>query len=174
MVISMFKKRVLAAFFIIAVLGTLGHFIYEWTDKNYILGLFFPVSESIWEHLKLLFYPTVIFSSAEFTLRKSKPKNYISAVAKSIFCGMAFIVIIYYLYSGIIGRNIDAINIPLYYISIIFMLYKKEKTLANNEFSFGVFNAVFLFLIIIWGVLFAIFSYNPPSLGIFMQPMLTV
>ncbi len=170
----MFKKRILAAFFVIALLGTLGHFIYEWTNNNYIVGLFFPVSESIWEHLKLIFYPTLIFSAAEYFLWEEKPQNYISAVTKSVIEGMAFIVIIYYLYSGIIGRNIDAINIPLYYFAIIFMLYKKEKTLVSNKFTMGFFGIISISVLIILGVFFAVFSYNPPSLGIFSQPLPTV
>ena len=48
-------KRNLIAFLVISILGTIGHFLFEWTGENAIVGLFFPVNESTWEHLKLLF-----------------------------------------------------------------------------------------------------------------------
>ena len=60
------KKNVIA-FFIIGILGTLSHFIYEWTGENLIAGYFFNVNESTWEHLKLLFFPTVTYSVFEYT-----------------------------------------------------------------------------------------------------------
>ena len=39
------------------ILGTLLHFTYEWSGENPIIALFSAVNESIWEHLKLAFYP---------------------------------------------------------------------------------------------------------------------
>ena len=42
------------------VIGTVFHNIYDWSGGNVILGLFFPINESIWEHLKLIFYPLLI------------------------------------------------------------------------------------------------------------------
>ena len=43
-------------------LGTLLHFMYEWSGKNSLVALFSNVNESTWEHLKLLFYPAFIFA----------------------------------------------------------------------------------------------------------------
>lgn len=160
-------RKNIAAFFIIGILGTLAHFVYEWTNENYIVGLFFPVSESTWEHLKLLFYPTIIYSVAEYLLLKEKPANYISAVVISLLCGMFSIVAIYYVYTGILGRNIDFINVLVFFISIIIMLFKKNKLLQNKKYSIGIFNIFFLSIALIFAILFAVWSYNPPSLGIF-------
>ena len=36
------------------------HFIYDWIP-NYITAIFFPVNESIWEHMKLLFSATIFY-----------------------------------------------------------------------------------------------------------------
>ena len=36
--------------------GTLLHFTYEWSGENPFVALYSPVSESVWEHLKLLFF----------------------------------------------------------------------------------------------------------------------
>ena len=38
-------------------LGTLLHFVYDWSWQNQIIGAFSAVNESTWEHLKLIFFP---------------------------------------------------------------------------------------------------------------------
>lgn len=39
------------------ILGVVLHFTFEWSNNNILVGTFSPVNESIWEHLKLLFFP---------------------------------------------------------------------------------------------------------------------
>lgn len=41
----------------VSVLGVLMHFVYEWSGSNRFVGLFAPINESTWEHMKLLFFP---------------------------------------------------------------------------------------------------------------------
>ncbi len=166
-----FKKSIIA-FFIIGALGTLGHFVYKWTGENYIVGLFFPVNESTWEHLKLLFFPTLIYSLFEYIFSDEKPKNYLCAVTISLFCGMLSIVTLFYTISGIIGRNIDFINISIYFIAIIVMLCKKRKILRSEKFSSNFCFWASTVLLIITAILFITFSYNPPSIGIFTPPVM--
>ena len=40
-----------------AAAGTLFHFVYDWTGQGAVAALFFPVNESTWEHMKLVFFP---------------------------------------------------------------------------------------------------------------------
>ena len=54
-------KRNITAFLTIGLIGVISHFIYEWTGENTLAGLIFPVNESIWEHLKLIFFPSTKF-----------------------------------------------------------------------------------------------------------------
>ena len=52
-------------FMIIAMgAGTLFHFIYEWSGFHPLAGLFAPVNESTWEHLKMLFFPVLLLTGA--------------------------------------------------------------------------------------------------------------
>ncbi len=46
----------------VLITGSLAHFLYDWSGNNLIIGLFSPVSESIWEHMKLIFFPMLIYS----------------------------------------------------------------------------------------------------------------
>ncbi|MBQ6848062.1 MAG: hypothetical protein IJO62_04015 [Clostridia bacterium] len=168
----MTKRRNLTAFFVIGILGALGHFVYEWTGKPYVIGLFFPVNESTWEHLKLLFYPTVLYFGAVYFLSNKKPKSFIPASVFSVFLGMLSIVVMFYTYQGIMGRNLDFLNILIYYLGVIVTIITRQKLLEAEGIKSGFYTSISLISLIIMIILFATFSYNPPLLGIFTPPSL--
>ena len=56
-----YKKYVVIGFFVVGILGTLFHFVYDWSGQMWFVGLFVPVNESTWEHMKLLFVPMLIY-----------------------------------------------------------------------------------------------------------------
>ena len=166
----MSAKRNVIGFFIISIIGTLSHFVYEWTGKPYLIGLFFPVNESTWEHLKLLFFPSLIYFAVVYFTLKEKPKNYISATAISIIAGMLSIVVMFYTYQGVLGRNIDFLNILIYFLGVIMTVYIMQRILKTQSYSSGTANVISLFFLLLTAILFVSFSFNPPSLGIFLPP----
>ena len=166
----MSAKRNVIAFFIISIIGTLSHFVYEWTGKPYLIGLFFPVNESTWEHLKLLFFPSLIYFAIVYFTLKEKPKNYISATAISIIAGMLSIVVMFYTYQGVLGKNIDFLNILIYFLGVIMTVYIMQRILKTQSYSSGTANVISLFFLLLTAILFVSFSFNPPSLGIFLPP----
>ena len=46
----------------VIILGSLSHFLYEFSGKRIIFALFCPVNEYVWEHLKLLFFPFLLIT----------------------------------------------------------------------------------------------------------------
>lgn len=44
----------------VCILGTLLHFTYELSGENQLVASFSAVNESVWEHLKLLFFPMLL------------------------------------------------------------------------------------------------------------------
>ena len=163
-------KNYITAFFIIGILGTLSHFVYEWSGEVKLLGLIFPVNESVWEHLKLLFFPTLVYSFFEYRHLKEKPQNYLFSLAISVFSGMVSIVTLFYTISGVIGKRIDFINILIYFVGIIVMLINKNKILKSGNFSSNKAFWFALILLSLTAVLFVTFSFNPLKLGIFAPP----
>ena len=51
----------IAGILCVSILGTLLHFTYRWSGRNPLIGLIAPVNESVWEHMKLLFFPMLLF-----------------------------------------------------------------------------------------------------------------
>ncbi len=56
------KKNLLMGTVFVTVAGIISHFVYEWSGNNSLIGLFFPVNELTWEHMKLVFFPMLIYS----------------------------------------------------------------------------------------------------------------
>lgn len=159
-----------AAFFIIGLAGVLGHFVYEWSGGAFILGLFFPINESVWEHLKLLFFPSVLYFAAEYALTSPKPANYWQAVTRGIFAGMATIVVGFYTLSGISGKPLGFINILLYFVGVLVMLVCKNSVLRQNHTPPPVSHGITWGILALTAILFIAWSVNPPAWGIFIPP----
>lgn len=50
----------------IIVAGTLLHFCFEWSGGRRALAVFCPINESVWEHLKMAYWPVLILTGAQF------------------------------------------------------------------------------------------------------------
>lgn len=109
------------------IAGTVSHFVYEWSGKNPIAAIFFPVDESVWEHVKLLFFPTLFYCL--FLIKKWKQiyPCIISSVPIGIVIGSLFIPAFFYFYTAILGTHLLTLDILIFIISVFltfFMIYK--------------------------------------------------
>ncbi len=117
------------------LLGTLLHYVYEWSGNNALIGIIGAVNESTWEHLKLLFWPIFFYSILEYQLIGNKFNNYVTAKAVSLYAGILLIIIIFYTYTGIVGDNYLIIDILTFVVSVIISQYVGYKiTTANKGF----------------------------------------
>ena len=62
--------RKLLGFMFVSIAGTFLHFLYDITGRNIAAGLISAVNESIWEHMKLIFYPMLLVALTEYRLVK--------------------------------------------------------------------------------------------------------
>ena len=56
------KYRQIGGFIFASALGTLLHYLYEWTGESVLVAPFSGVNESTWEHMKLLYFPLFVFA----------------------------------------------------------------------------------------------------------------
>lgn len=153
---------------LVSIVGTVAHFIYDWTGQNPIIGLITAVNESTWEHMKLLFFPMLLFSI--FTcikLRKRVPAAP-SAILIAVLIGTALIPILFYTYTGILGFMVTAANLSIYYVSVItsFTIFY----LVSSRCKLEEVSIIMYLIITIFICMFFLFTYDPPNLGIFIDP----
>ena len=158
----------IAGLFFVWIVGTLSHFIYEWTGNNPIIGLFTPVNESTWEHMKLLFFPMLIISMIiHRRLQKAYP-CITSALAAGILLGTFLIPVIFYTYTGILGYNLLVLDILTFFISVAVAFYTAYKLTLSCSVS--TYTSALVTLLILMMVCFFLFTYFPPNLGLFAIP----
>lgn len=158
----------LAGFSITSLLGTLLHFLYDWTGKSVIAAPFSGVNESTWEHMKLLFWPMLLFSIVQNRYFKEYSDFWCIKV-KGIVLGLVLIPIIFYTYNGVIGKSPDWVNIIIFFISVA-IVYIYEAGQLKNKITSGCAKKLAVLLLCIISFLFVLFTFVTPDLGIFNQP----
>ncbi len=78
-------------FLFTAIAGTLLHFLYDWSGQSLLIAPFSAVNESIWEHMKLLFFPMLLFAAAESRFISGKYPNFWCAKLLGIAAGLLLI-----------------------------------------------------------------------------------
>ncbi len=152
------------------VFGTLLHFVYQWSGFNPVVAFFAPVNESVFEHLKLLFIPYLIWSLIELGKIGYWEKTFFPRKAFSVLAGMLFIVVIFYLYTAIFQRNFLIADISLFIVATIITFYL-DYLMKTSEFPYSTglctLGTILLFAMIL---MFPIFTFCPPALPLFEEP----
>ena len=161
------RKCFTIGFAFICIFGTLLHFLYEWTGGQRIIGLFSPVNESIWEHMKLFFFPMLLFTviMSYFNILQTYYPSLVPALLIGLHAGTWFIPASFYTYSGIWGSSITWVDILLFYITVFLGLriaYNQVKNSGLQKYEIPLKICTMIML-----VLFMLFSYHPPGLGVF-------
>ena len=158
----------MAGFVFTAVAGTLLHFLFDWTGGNVAAALFSAVNESIWEHLKLLFYPMVMVAVAEYFVWGRKTESFWCIKLIGILIGFGLIVGVYYTYTGALGVHADWFNITLFFLAAGLAFWVETKLLQKDfRCANGRWAAMLIFLI---AVAFTVFTFAPPHIPLFQDP----
>ena len=157
------------SFAVASTLGVLLHFVYGWSGDSNITAPFAAVSESVWEHLKLLYWPFLLTSLAGYFAIGKRIPNYFYYQAISMSLGMAFFVIAFYTYSGIIGRSFTVVDFIIYYIGYIISYRHSFYCLMvySSRDSLNYYGGI---IFMTYGILLIFFTFFTPHLGIFLDP----
>lgn len=150
------------------VFGVLSHFFYEWSGENPLVGLFFPVNESVWEHMKLLFFPALFYTVFEIVFLLKTDTRFLTARFVSIVIGMFVIPCLFFIYTGFLGKTVMLLDLLIFVISVLctFLLSRYiELYVYSLNFPIFVLFVILLFLLI----LFFSFTFSPPNLPIFWE-----
>ncbi len=155
---------IIGVFFVLAA-GSLAHFLYDWTGSNAIAGLFVPVNESVWEHMKLLFFPMLLYSAFGAWIYRRQIRCIVSALCLGITAGTLLIPVFFYAYTFILGRNIFLLDIGIFVLStVIAFRLAFQLTVSCRAKPYILLSCVMV------GVLFACFLWftnHPPDIGLF-------
>ena len=166
------KKLIKIQIIFIFVTFALTFFIhngYELFNKNILLIPFFPVNESLFEHLKI-FYTSYLISDfiKYFILKKNDIifNNYKISILINIISSIVIFLSMYLPITLIIKHNL-IITLILLFISISLTSFINYKILINNSFQ-NINNYSFLILLLILFIL-TYFTFNPLKIDFFID-----
>lgn len=159
----------LMGFAVTSLGGTILHFLYEWTNESIFVAPFSGVNESTWEHMKLLFFPMLIFALFQSLFFRGT-KEFWCVKLYGTLLGLALIPIIFYTYNGAIGESPDWINIAIFFISAACAYYFEYRLFKSGRVKCK-HGRLALAMLLIIAVLFVVFTFYTPKIGIFRDPL---
>ena len=156
-------------FLFTAVVGTGLHFLFDLTGGNVLAALISAVNESIWEHLKLLFYPMLIFSLFQYRKWGRDRYDFWCVKLRGTLLGLILIPVLYYSYTGILGVKADWFNITIFFLVAGFVYlwetrqFKKGISCPRPDLAIAGFVVITL--------LFTLLTFLPPQIPLFRDPL---
>ena len=154
---------------VVSLGGTLLHYLYEWTDESILAAPFSGVNESTWEHMKLLFFPMFLFSLVQHFFFRDR-RDFWCVRLRGTLCGLVLIPALFYTYNGAFGKSPDWLNIAIFFIAGA-AAFLTETRLFRKETVRCPFPAAAFALLCLISAAFVIFTFAPPSLPLFRDPL---
>ena len=165
------KRYTIIGIFFVLTIGTLAHFLYDWTGSNHIVGLFTPINESIWEHMKLLFFPMLLYSLIMILKFRGKYSCIPSALSFGILTGALLIPLFYYVYTYILGKNVFILDMGIFLLSIVIAFWLSYKLTLSRRLE--AYTSLLCVLVCVLFICFLFFTYYPPDAVIFQDPTIS-
>ena len=160
--------------FFINVIGTfflcfLSHFIYEWFP-NPIFSIFFPVNESIWEHMKMLYTTILMYGVIEYFIMKKFDidnhnfllTSFIKAIG-SIPIYLLMFLPLYYTFGENMFISISVMLITIVIVNLIGIKMLQAKEIKNQRI-------ISIILILLTYIIMGYLTYKTPRLELFFDP----
>ena len=159
----------LLGFAVTSLGGTILHFLYDWLGKAAWIAPLSGVNESTWEHMKLLFWPMLIFAIVQSFFFPDRD-DFWSVKLRGLLLGITLIPVLFYTYNGVIGKSPDWINIVIFFISAA-VAYLFETRLFHDEKLLHQSPKPAIAVLSVLALLFVVFTFFTPEIGIFKDPL---
>jgi hypothetical protein len=149
----------------ISILGTILHFTFNLSGKWKPIAIISAVNESVWEHLKIGYWPALIWAIIEFFIFGKNTSNFLFAKSITLILIPLIIVLLFYSYTYFV-KHIFIIDLLIFWVAIIVAQIVSYRLILINQ-KYLILNVLGGFIIVITLILFSLFSYFPPRLKIF-------
>lgn len=164
---QLFRLEMIGALVIIVV-GSLLHFCFEWSGEWRPAALFCAVNESVWEHMKIAFWPAFFFAVVEWVILKDRTQGFLFAKTMGFYVLTLLIPLLYYGYTSILGTHVLVIDILIFVVAAFVGQWVSYLLLRADLAPYWNWIAVIPLILIV--AAFSLFTYFPPELEIFQNP----
>ena len=134
---------------------------------NSIFSILFPVNESIWEHMKLIVTPVLIFSVFEYIIYSRKNihfNNFILSYSVSMILGILLYLMIYLPIDYMFGHS-AIVAISLLFVIFIILQIISYYIMNLTEIKYS--DIIGVSIIVVMYIIFGYLTYNPIETGLF-------
>ena len=168
MVIFLNKKFVIINIVLTFAMGFLVHNIYNWLPN--VVTSIFPVNESLFEHMKLIYFSPIISSLILYFYFKKKGyviNNYLFGLIVSIIFNIIIFYLIYLPLYYTYGESMF-MTLSVYFVTICLSnyLYYLVIEMNNNK----KLNRISVIMLLVIAGILTYFTYHPLKIDFFRDP----
>ena len=160
----------LVGFAVTSLGGTVLHFLYEWLGGALWIAPFSGVNESTWEHMKLLFWPMLLFAFVQSFFFRER-EDFWCIKLRGTLLGLALIPVLFYTYNGAVGISPDWLNIAIFFISAA-IAYIYETRLFKKTDVKPISKKLSIGILVFIASLFVLFTFRTPEINLFKDPLI--
>lgn len=158
----MLPKKYLIAFLIATLAGACLHFLYVFFP-NLVTAVFGPVNESVWEHVKLIYWP---YLAAAIFLTRGEPSGAWRGHLISLLSASALMLLIGYVVHVLLGMESTTFDLILY-VLLMGLAFGFSGVYKGKGKKAGGVGVVLPLLAIVLGAAILIFTFFPPDCRLF-------
>lgn len=150
--------------------ASLLHFLWDWSGRLLPVAVFAAVNESVWEHIKILCWPFLFWSIAEYYLLRPDLRRFIAARTLGVITVGVLTICFFYIYSGVLGRTVvwvDIISAAVWLFAGELMSMRALNAPAPIE-NYWLISASLMTLVV---VMLLCFTASAPHIGLFADPV---
>lgn len=150
------SKKELFVFIAATLAGACLHFVFSLLP-NPVTAFFAPVNESLWEHIKIVFWPLLV---AALVLTHGRERTCRGPWALAILVSCAVMLLVGYLYHVVLGGDSLVFDIILYVLvmGLAFLLSTRLDVPAVRKWA-----DIPVFAVLALGAAILLFTFLPPD-----------
>jgi hypothetical protein len=155
----------------LGLLGSVLHFLFDWTKHNRFIAFFSAVNESYWEHIKIAIWPVFLLQIVLLSLGGYQIASFVPAATIALYSIPVSMVGLVFLYKSVTKHNILWLDISIFFVCIaiaqsIFVLLLGQLAPTSGTV---VMSSLFLLGLI---AAFLLFTFRPPrEPDVFLDPI---
>lgn len=160
----------LGGFVFTSAAGTFLHFLFDLTGQSVAAALISAVNESVWEHMKLIFFPMLLYALIEYRAWGRQRRGFWCVKLTGIALALTLIPVLFYTYTGIFGTSVSLVNVIIFYIAAAAAFAAETHSFQQGHPCRLPAPAAVLLLALI-AAAFLRLTFSPPRIPFFRDPV---
>lgn len=155
----------------LSAVGSLLHFAYDWSGRNRLVARISAVNESYWEHIKLGFWPLLLYFIVVYFLGGRSVPGFLPAAVVALYLVPITMIALVYAYKRFTKRNVLWVDILAFVVTVTLALIVFAR-LSGEVVPSGVTNGFALAYLAVITFAFATYTIRPPfDTDLFVDPL---